>query len=344
MPRVWTLLFAVALIPRAAAADVWATAEAPAALALSDAQAELFKPGAMPAIGLYVERHSLAIGVRARFGALANGPAPGMSRSDPHLGGLGTLGLAIRVGVGGPWLEGVFGGGITGSDVVPAVEAGVGWTFRAGRVDVGPSARFVRLFAEGSDRLGAASLLVVGIDVRIGRTHDVPRLREAFVAAPPPPPEVEVAAIEPDRDAITDAEASCAVDGEGCEPTPPEIEVHDDRIVLDERVLFDTDQARVKHRGRELLAVIAKLWRAHPEWAAMSIEGHADQRGTDHYNLELSERRAQRVREWLVKMGMDPDRMGAVGYGRARPRDPGGTPEALQHNRRVEFVIERRGS
>ena len=75
--------------------------------------------------------------------------------------------------------------------------------------------------------------------------------------------------------------------------------------------------------------------------ATITIEGHTDVRGGDAYNQVLSEARAERTRDVMVKAGIEPDRVKTVGYGRTHPRDAGTTPEAHHHNRRVEFVIDR---
>ena len=69
------------------------------------------------------------------------------------------------------------------------------------------------------------------------------------------------------------------------------------------------------------------------------IQGHADTRGTDQYNQWLSELRASRVRDVLVRQGFAPDRVETAGFGCTHPRDPGNDEEAHQRNRRVEFVI-----
>ncbi len=150
-----------------------------------------------------------------------------------------------------------------------------------------------------------------------------------------------------DGDRIADVDDKCPLeaevingvdDADGC-PDEGLLAVVDSRIVLDERVLFDTNRARVKRRGRKVLKVIAVLWREHPEWDHMVIEGHTDHRGPDDYNLRLSERRARRVRERLIQYGVPADKLEFVGYGRTRPRVEGRGEEALQANRRVEFVI-----
>jgi outer membrane protein OmpA-like peptidoglycan-associated protein len=324
-----------------ARAERWIVAELPAAVPVSEPQASTFRTGLMPALGLYSDADPLAFGLRMRVGVLRNGPAPIDHRIDPGMGGLGTAGVAVRVGVGDGWVEGVAGGGYTGHDLVPAVEVGVGWDFPAGSFDIGPSARYMRVISRDQmATLGSANLLLIGVDVRFGK-HPARPLQIARIAAVPraaPPPEPLVLDRDPDR--IVDHEASCESDDNGCE-IAQHIFLKNDRIVLEERVLFDVDRARLKTAGRGMIADIARVWRSHPEWQRLTIEGHADVRGSDAYNLELSVHRANSVRAAFVQLGVDPLRIEAVGYGRARPRDPGRTEAAHQLNRRVEFVIER---
>jgi outer membrane protein OmpA-like peptidoglycan-associated protein len=355
MTRFWRASVLVGVIfggERLARADeTFFVAEAPASLAVSDAQEGLFRPGMMPAIGAYASKavhgFDFGFGVRLRLGVMRNGPAPDpeMHLNDPGVGGMGTLGLAFRVARRGLWLEAVAGGGMTGKDRVPALEAGVGWMLDVGDISVGPSARVLRLIGGDSPgQLGSADLALVGIDVRFGaRAHGihnveaVPAAVEVVVADPAP---MVVGTGDADGDDASDDadEPSCAEDLEGC-PVADDVFVRDGRIVLDERVLFDFNKAHVHARGREAIAQIAKTWRAHPEWASVVIEGHCDARGSDEYNQWLSELRAQRARAVLLRAGIAPDRVEAVGYGRSRPRDAGSSEAAHQRNRRVEFVI-----
>jgi outer membrane protein OmpA-like peptidoglycan-associated protein len=336
----------VAALGHPAGADTFVTAETPAAFAVSDAQAGLFRPGAMPAIGAYADGGWYAVGIRLRGGVLSDGPAPGNHFMSPGLGGLVSGGLAARIFAGprraGAWIEGVVGGGITGSEAIPVVEAGAGWDFAAGTVDIGPSVRYVRAFAGADDRLGDAGLVLVGIDVRFGRAHPARIAHtEPMVAVAAPPPEPPPPPIESDRDVVADALPSCSAEPDAC-PLDARIAVIDDRIVLDDRVLFDVDRAHVHAAGRDLVAAIVILWQRHPEWAGMTVEGHADVRGGDDYNQALSERRAAAVRYQMIRAGADAAVVDAVGYGRSRPRDPGTDEAAHQRNRRVEFVVHRR--
>jgi len=105
-------------------------------------------------------------------------------------------------------------------------------------------------------------------------------------------------------------------------------------------VLFDTNQARVRHRALPVLHAVANLFLSHPEWQGMRIEGHADERGDEAFNRALSERRAARVAEVLRGFGVSEAQMAVIGYGEERPRVEG----ALDANRRVEFVMVGGGS
>jgi outer membrane protein OmpA-like peptidoglycan-associated protein len=324
-------------------ADGWLVVETPVAIATSDAQASTFRAGVMPAIGAYIENR-FALGVRVRGGVLRDGPAPTGGLADPGVGGLTTASIAMRVSVRGGWLELAAGGGITGRDVVPAVEAGVGWAFGVGSIELGPSARYVRVISNDKmDAFGSAGLALIGIDVRFGRK------RRTITREPVVMPRVEpVARIEPvtsDADRAIDRDDGCTVDATGCPAVAIElaedIVMQDDRIVLDERVLFALNRARVRSGGRVVLSRLAQVWRDHPEWKRITVEGHADVRGTDAYNQWLSEQRAQRVKAKLVELGCPPDHITVIGHGRSRPREVGANENAHERNRRVEFVIDR---
>ena len=339
------LALALLAAPKLSLADTWLVAEAPAAVPVSGMQEGVFKTGFMPAIGAYADNGQVALGLRLRAGVLRNGAAPtGASAgiADPSTGGLITASVALRVHHRGLWAEVAGGGGFTGSDAVPAVELGAGYDFTAGDFAVGPGVRYVDVIArDPMSTLGSAQLLLVGLDVQWGGSHARPAhaSRVAVEAAAPVAP-LEVVAASADHDRVVDRDTSCAERLDGC-PISKHLTITNDRIVLDERVLFDTDQARVRSGGRELIAEVATAWRQHPEWKRITVEGHCDERGTDAYNQALSERRAQNARDVLLLAGFSPDSIEAIGYGRSRPRAAGTSPEALQHNRRVEFLIDR---
>ena len=154
---------------------------------------------------------------------------------------------------------------------------------------------------------------------------------------------------EPDNDldGIPDGNDRCPIaaevingvdDLDGC-PDEGEIVFKNDRIVLEEKVLFDFEFARVRHRAHKVLDAIVRLRSQHPEWGAIHIEGHCDVRGDDELNQKLSERRARNVMRKLIEWGIPAEVMSYAGYGRTRPIDHGTSEEAHQRNRRVEFVV-----
>ena len=98
-------------------------------------------------------------------------------------------------------------------------------------------------------------------------------------------------------------------------------------------MLFATDSAELTPEGRALLDRLAPCWKGG-RW---EVEGHTDGSGTDDINQPLSERRAQAVREQLVKNGIDASYLTARGYGASRPVADNATPEGRAKNRRVEF-------
>jgi outer membrane protein OmpA-like peptidoglycan-associated protein len=76
--------------------------------------------------------------------------------------------------------------------------------------------------------------------------------------------------------------------------------------------------------------------------ALLEVQGHTDERGDDNYNLDLSNRRAAAVMQYLVDHKVDPKRLEAQGYGETQPKDKRHNEAAWFINRRVEFVIIKR--
>jgi peptidoglycan-associated lipoprotein len=105
-----------------------------------------------------------------------------------------------------------------------------------------------------------------------------------------------------------------------------------------EPVFFAVDSADLDEAGRATAAENANLLKKYPNWV-VTIEGHCDERGTPEYNLALGERRAVAVKTFLVSLGVPPDRVRTVSYGKEFPFDPGRTEDAMAKNRRGHFVI-----
>jgi outer membrane protein OmpA-like peptidoglycan-associated protein len=112
-----------------------------------------------------------------------------------------------------------------------------------------------------------------------------------------------------------------------------------ERLVIRDKVYFDSGKSVVLPRSMTLLQQIARVLKEHPEIERVSIEGHTDDRGERGMNLKLSEARAASVREVLVKAGVEPTRISSKGFGPERPVMPNTSAAGREVNRRVEFVI-----
>jgi peptidoglycan-associated lipoprotein len=103
-------------------------------------------------------------------------------------------------------------------------------------------------------------------------------------------------------------------------------------------LFFGYDQSEVSAEGQQILNANAEIMKKYATWV-VTIEGHADERGTAEYNLALGERRALAARNYLVSLGVPADRLRTVSYGKEFPFDPGQTEEAFAKNRRAHFVV-----
>lgn len=121
-------------------------------------------------------------------------------------------------------------------------------------------------------------------------------------------------------------------------PPPPAPKPEKVRMTL--KIEFDYDKAEVKPKYHDVVGKVAAFMNEHPETTAV-IEGHTDNRGSYKYNIKLSERRADNVRNYLIeKFGIAPDRLTTKGYGYTKPIATNKTAEGRQRNRRVEAQID----
>jgi peptidoglycan-associated lipoprotein len=111
-------------------------------------------------------------------------------------------------------------------------------------------------------------------------------------------------------------------------------------VNVGDRVFFDFDSYSLRPDARATLEKEAQWMQQNPR-VTVTIEGHADERGTREYNLALGERRANAVRDYLVALGVDPNRIKTVSYGKERPVDPRSTEEAWAKNRRGVMVVNK---
>ena len=124
-------------------------------------------------------------------------------------------------------------------------------------------------------------------------------------------------------------------------PAPvPEPAPVQEKVSIMLNVEFDTAKAVVKDKYHDDIKRVADFMKAYPKTNA-AIEGHTDNVGNAEYNLDLSQKRANSVRQYLInKFGIKASRITATGYGLTKPIASNDTEEGRQKNRRVEAVLE----
>ena len=131
-------------------------------------------------------------------------------------------------------------------------------------------------------------------------------------------------------------------------PVPPEPMAEDNLASRDidqinknspfQPIFFAYDSSEIDSAGQQSLNANAELMKKYGTWV-ITIEGHADERGTAEYNLALGERRAVATRTYLVSLGVPADRLRTVSYGKEFPFDPAHTEAGWAKNRRAQFVV-----
>ncbi len=137
-----------------------------------------------------------------------------------------------------------------------------------------------------------------------------------------------------------DAPASKAVSGEYAvkHPETARVAVKADKLELKDVIYFDTSKATIKPVSFSLLDEVATALKSH-DVKRTEIEGHTDSSGDAAYNKQLSQQRADAVRQYLITKGIDASRLEAKGFGPEQPIAPNTTAKGREKNRRVEFKI-----
>jgi OmpA-OmpF porin, OOP family len=134
-------------------------------------------------------------------------------------------------------------------------------------------------------------------------------------------------------------------DDDGCpDKGASNVKIEEGKLVILKKIFFDTNKATIKKQSNAILGEVAGALMSHREIKKVRIEGHTDSQGKAEKNKTLSQKRAEAVREWLIKKGVDGDRMVAVGYGPEKPIADNRTNKGREQNRRVEFIILEQGS
>jgi outer membrane protein OmpA-like peptidoglycan-associated protein len=153
-----------------------------------------------------------------------------------------------------------------------------------------------------------------------------------------------------DKDRILDNDDKCpnepetyngVEDEDGC-PDRGRVILTDTKIMILDKVYFEYNKAIIKKESYPILDAVSATLTGNPDIALIEIQGHTDERGNDAYNLDLSDKRAHAVLEYMVSKGIDASRLQSQGYGETQPVDRRHNDEAWAANRRVEFLILKR--
>ena len=223
-------------------------------------------------------------------------------------------------------------------DTQPLLDAGLGFIswFDVGGYDVGlrGDARYRWAFLDQiKDATGIEELnepiLKVGLVIPVGAK-----------AAPVAAAAATAAVLDTDGDGVPDALDRCpgsargaVVDSSGC---PREAAAPAERQFDD--VLFEFDRSEITAAGQTILDGAAEVVNAGAyKNLRVNVAGHTDEIGSEGYNQALSERRANAVRSYLVKKGVDASRIHTFAYGESTPKASNGTDEGRAQNRRAEI-------
>lgn len=146
-----------------------------------------------------------------------------------------------------------------------------------------------------------------------------------------------------DGDGVTDASDNCpdqtgAAEHQGCTAAQLVV-IEADRVRLLKPLTFRTNRTVLRPRSLPVLDNMAAVLLVHPEIERVRIAGHTDDRGGADHNRELSQGRAEAVRDYLVARGVNGDRLEAIGHGEEKPIEPNDRAAGRALNRRVEFEI-----
>jgi len=193
----------------------------------------------------------------------------------------------------------------------------------------------------GSSLLAPAVRAYVGIvfEPRLGS-----RARAEIADAPLPPPPPPDPEPEPDPEpleTLADLDADCHDDD--C-PNRNTVIRTKTEIMIHDNIFFRTGSAEILPESFPILDAVAETLLANPDIELLEVAGHADERGSDDYNLALTQERAEAVRGYLISKRAQPERLVARGYGESTPVDRRHVPIAWKKNRRVQFLILRQGS
>ena len=130
-------------------------------------------------------------------------------------------------------------------------------------------------------------------------------------------------------------------DEDGCPEAAKRVFISRGKIQILDKIYFEYNKAVIRPESYAILYEVAATLKANPQILKVEIQGHTDSRGSDSYNLDLSDRRAASVRTFLIEKGaVESGRLTSKGYGETQPLEARDDEQAWAKNRRVEFVIQ----
>jgi OmpA-OmpF porin, OOP family len=242
-----------------------------------------------------------------------------------------------------------FGGGYIENDYSlllneygPFAQAGAGVLLDWGENSSGtfvfqlrPEFKYRYDWAEGEDPNHGDWLVSIGFAFNFGPNNAPPPPPPPPPAPPPPPPAPPPPPMDSDGDGVPDTADRCPgtprgtqVDEKGCPREP----------VILRGVEFATASATLTEGSRPILDAVAEDLKLHP-LVQVELQGHTDSQGADVYNFDLSQRRADSVRNYLMSRGVDAVRLTARGYGETQPIADNATAAGRADNRRVVMKV-----
>lgn len=119
------------------------------------------------------------------------------------------------------------------------------------------------------------------------------------------------------------------------------VHLEGDHIEVGETIRFETGKASIDQSSTDLLDAVANILKVTPGITRLTIEGYTDSTGDAAFNKQLSQDRADAVKNYLVGRGIDASRFAAQGFGAEQPIASNDTEEGRAKNRRVEFKVQR---
>jgi peptidoglycan-associated lipoprotein len=231
-----------------------------------------------------------------------------------------------------PYLSVDGGAVLTGKVVRPSysIAAGVDWRVR-GWMTLGPVVGFDHVIQWNGPTYSTDALYFwIGLGVNYDRSAPLPPPKPKPLPFVLPPAEIVVLR-EPAPPPSDPGEIERLME----RTIAPSVS----RVELLAPVLFAFDSDQIEPIGVAMLHEVVHTLHTRPDIRLLEVQGYADNRGSEDYNQALSTRRAERVREWLIEHGVEPERLQVAARGKSAPIEAGSSEAAHEQNRRVIFRV-----